>query len=172
MTKSKKVYSSNGVDPISDYGRTILEKLEDFMLESNKIEGENRLNPFDSEVAQAIYALGFEKFEDITGTHKSLTHHLKVSWSGKWRTVNVRVGNYIAPDWSQVPELMAQFWANWNSMDSWEAHNQFEKIHGFQDFNGRMGRLIWLSKAVREGYDFSIPFLHKYYYQTLSHLQK
>jgi len=33
-------------------------------------------------------------------------------------------------------------------MNSWEAHNKFEAIHPFQDLNGKVGRLIWLSKAI------------------------
>lgn len=150
----------------------IIEKLEKFMLESNRIEGEDHLNPMDSVVAQAIYATGFNNLEDNLGTHKTLTHHLNEDWSGKWRTCNVRVGNWHAPDWSQVPSLMSQYWDKWEQMDSWTAHNEFVKIHPFQDFNGRMARLIWLYKAINEGYDFSIPFLHKYYYQTLKHINE
>lgn len=154
------------------YDITILDKLKKFMLESNAIEGEKGLNPLDQGIVEAVYIDGFRNLEELLGTHKSLTFHLKESWSGKWRNVNVRVGNYHAPDWTQVPSLMAQYWNKWDQMDSWTAHNEFEKIHPFQDFNGRMGRLIWLSKAVKEGYNFSIPFLQMYYYQTLKHVNK
>jgi len=143
--------------------------LETFMIESNKIEGENELNPNDLKVIKKVYKLGFKNFEDILKYHSMLTDHLNVNWSGKWRVCNVRVGNYVAPDWSQVPELMAQYWKQFPEMDSWTAHNKFIKVHPFVDRNGRMARLIWLSKAKYERYDFSIPFLHKFYYQTLEH---
>lgn len=142
-------------------------KLEEFMLLSNKIEGELGLNPNDFKVSKRVYEKGINSLSDILEIHKDLTKHLKVDWSGKWRTCNVRVGNYIAPDWSQVPSLMAKYWDKWNEMDSWTAHNEYQKIHSFRDFNGRVGRLIWLSRAINEGYDFSISFLHSYYYQTL-----
>jgi Fic family protein len=64
---------------------------------------------------------------------------------------------------------MHNWFLDWDKMDSYEAHVRFEKIHPFQDGNGRIGRAIWLKKALNEGYDYRISFLHKFYYQTLSH---
>jgi Fic family protein len=147
----------------------MIQELEQFMLESNRIENEPGLNPCDLEVAQNIYNNGFQELKDILVAHQNLTKHLNIDWSGKWRICNVRAGNYLAPDWSQVPELMAQYWKQFPNMDSWTAHNEYQKIHSFQDFNGRIGRLIWLSKAIKEDYDFQRSFLHHYYYQSLRH---
>lgn len=141
--------------------------LENFMLESNKIEREERLNPNDLIVIKKVCDEGIRDLDHLKDLHKIITEHLDVDWSGKWRTVGVSVGSYSPPSWTEVPEMMLQFWNNFDKLDSWEAHNRFESIHPFQDFNGRMGRLIWLSKAMQEGYKFNISFLHLYYYQTL-----
>lgn len=146
---------------ITDY------QLSQFMLQSNEIEGEVGLNPKDIEVARKAIELGFNSLDDILSAHRLLTQHLKVNWSGRLRNVSVTVGGNYTPPPEIVVGRMEGFISNLPLMWSWKAHNEFEFIHPFQDFNGRMGRLIWLSKAVKEGYDFSIPFLQKYYYQTL-----
>jgi Fic family protein len=154
--------------------RVILEinYLEKFMLESNSIEGEDYLNPSDIIVAKEVIEKGIKNLKHLQKLHSIITKHLQVSWGGKWRTVNVKVGSYKPPLWQEVPELMLMYWSNFDHMDSWQAHNEFEHIHPFQDFNGRMGRLIWLSKAIKEGYNFRYPFLQKYYYQTLNNFRR
>lgn len=149
-----------------------MENWKKFMLESNQIEGEDRLNPGDAEAFNWA-TTGIEVEAHILHCHYLLTEHLSVDWSGKWRTCDVRVGGYIAPRHQLVPGLMERFIAQLHihRLNSWQAHNAFQKIHPFEDFNGRTGRLIWLSKAMHEGYDFELSFLHKYYYQTLSNLR-
>lgn len=140
---------------------------EQFMLESNRIEGEDRLNPNDEDAFNFARA-GIDTLEQILDLHRILGEHLKEDWVGKWRQCDVRVGSYYAPDWGKVPYLMKQYVGELSSLSAHEAHNDFEHIHPFKDLNGRVGRLIWLSKAIHEGYDFEIPFLQKYYYQTLA----
>lgn len=66
---------------------------------------------------------------------------------------------------------MRAFWRTLPKLDAWEAHNRFQKIHPFEDLNGRTGRLIWLHKAIDEGYTGRIGFLHAYYYATLSRMK-
>ena len=140
---------------------------EKFMLESNRIEGEDRLNPGDENAFFCAISL-IDNLNDILGLHELLGEYLKQPWVGAWRKCNVQVGGYLAPGPLQVPALMEVYIQKFPDMDSYDAHNEFEKIHPFQDLNGRAGRLIWLSKAIDEGYDFGIPFLQKYYYQTLA----
>lgn len=150
-----------------------MENWKEFMWDSNLIEGEDRLNPGD-ERAFKFACEGIQSIDDILTLHRLLGSYLGQNWVGKWREIQVQVGLYLPPKPQDIPSLMNgydQGLIHFGTMDSWQAHNRFEQIHPFQDLNGRVGRLIWLSKAIHEGYDFSIPFLRKYYYQTLSHYQ-
>jgi len=70
--------------------------------------------------------------------------------AGKYRKVNVRVGNYICPTWTEVPKLMAEF-IGWYEIAKKQLHPfelaslvhlKFVKIHPFRDGNGRMARLL------------------------------
>lgn len=146
------------------------EEYKNFMLESNKIEGEDRINPGD-ELAVDVMLVRLNK-NSIFLAHSLLGEYLKEDWVGKYRDCEVRVGSYFPPVAENVPALMKKYFKELPMMDAWIAHNEFEKIHPFQDLNGRVGRLIWLKKAIDEGYDFSIPFLQAYYYQTLNHQQR
>lgn len=138
------------------------------MTESNEIEGEYQLNPNDEEVFETA-CMGIVDDADILHMHDRITEHLGVEWGGRYRLVDVRVGRSIPPPHHEVPAIMHEFFDMLPGMDSWTAHNTFEHIHPFRDFNGRIGRLIWASKAQEEGFTFKIPFLQKYYYQTLEH---
>lgn len=142
-----------------------------FMLDSNRIEGEDRLNPGDEEAVE--YAVrGMVNLQDLLNVHNILGKYLRQPWVGKLRTINVHVGLYSPPDHKELPKLIADYFKRFPFMDSFEAHNEFERIHPFQDLNGRVGRLIWLSKAIEEGYKYSIPFLQAYYYQALARYEK
>jgi len=141
------------------------------MLESNQIEGEDRINPGD-EKAFDFAVSGIKGLRHITDIHQILGAYLKKPWVGRFRDCAVTVGGHSCPHHTELVELMVEYVANLDDMDSWTAHNEFEKIHPFQDLNGRTGRLIWVSKAIDEGYDFSIPFLQKYYYQTLTQYER
>jgi len=137
-----------------------------FALESNQIEGESLVTEDQIEATKIAYELGNAlNLEDILNLHKKC---FKKEWAGKWRTCHVWVGRHTPPPPEEVPELMKEWYSNWDRMDAWEAHNSFEFLYPFQDGNGRLGRLIWLAKM--EGWDFQRTFLHFYYYQTLNHL--
>lgn len=50
----------------------------------------------------------------------------------------MRVGNYTPIIWEVVPKNMDLFFEHLLTMTAFEAHNEFEKIHPYQDFNGRL----------------------------------
>lgn len=137
---------------------------KDFMLESNRIEGENKINPGDKEAITIASLNGIDSLDMILAVHKALGDYLNKDWVGRWRKVNVVVGHYKPPSPDKIPMLMKEFIDKLYLMDAWTAHNEFEKIHPFRDLNGRVGRLIWLNKM---GCIPGIPFLQLYYYQTL-----
>ncbi len=167
---------------------TELMQLSEFMRRSNAIEGETEyidhvergvLHKNDVLVAGKALQLGKEgdalDKKTLLSWHKQLGAYLKEDgkvpeWVGRYRDVNVHVGRYAAPVPSKVPDLMKMYLSELWKMDAWEAHNEYQKIHPFQDLNGRIGRLIWLYKMVSQDKDpFQLQFLHAYYYQTLQH---
>lgn len=144
------------------------EQIASFMVDSNAIEGEHGLHPNDVEAARQFLSAPMTA-ASLLECHRLLAEHLQVDWAGRYRTCDVRVGDYRAPHFDLVPSLMAKFWRTLPKLDTFTAHNTFQKIHPFRDLNGRTGRLIWLHKALGEGYSFRISFLHAFYYDTLQH---
>lgn len=146
-----------------------------FLEESNRIEGEEwfelpteamefaldlvrrSIRPGDIEKLHELHRKPFTNFH---GGREPI--HF-----GRWRNIHVRVGRWTAPHPVEVGGLIAGYCADWKNMNAWEAHVRFEKIHPFEDLNGRVGRLLWLIKALEEGYDYSLSFLQTFYYQTL-----
>ena len=135
--------------------------LEDFVRESNRIEGILRDPTKDEIVAhKLLMALGKITVPDLEifvavvqpGAQLRRQHGL-----------NVRVGNHIAPPGgpiieTQLEDLLA------GDLDAYEKHCVYETLHPFTDGNGRSGRALWLWQM---GGEAPIGFLHRFYYQTL-----
>ena len=70
----------------------------------------------------------------------------EANFAGRWRTVNVLVGNHRPPEWRWVPELMkdliskSQYLTSIGDLYNW--YHNFETIHPYQDGNGRVGGVI------------------------------
>ncbi len=98
---------------------------------------------------ESLDSYSFFNINDLLDAHKILMAEILKN-SGKFRSVNVRVGEHIAPKANLVPILMQDLflWLKKSEehmlLKSCIFHYEFEFIHPFSDGNGRIGRL-WQS---------------------------
>ena len=80
---------------------------------------------------------------------------------GRYRTMRVRLGQFVPPPPSDVSGLMFELLEWWNKgapgispvLSSAIVHHRFETIHPFADGNGRTGRALALWELYRRGFD-------------------
>lgn len=94
--------------------------------------------------------------------HERICGDLFPEWAGRWRTVDVQVGNLCPPHYYLVPRLLRDYTgdlaARWNTLAPVTgplaletlafAEGRLLTIHPFFDFNGRVTRL-WLREILR-----------------------
>ena len=115
----------------------------------------------------ALYQSEFDSWpadERLTAEfHRRICHDLVPDWAGRWRSIEVRVGNLTPPPPHQVPVHMrnygADLLARWPAAAAAPsdftlellafAEGRFLSIHPFQDFNGRTIRLFLLELLRR-----------------------
>lgn len=99
---------------------------------------------------------------DLFRLHRIIASHvMDQGEAGRYRTFGVRVGYYVPPPASEVPDLMKSYLEWWNQkatewspvISSAILHYHFEEIHPFGDGNGRMGRALALWELYRRGFD-------------------
>lgn len=170
------------LEEASDHGRlpkrrrAMISEVAAFVRESNLIEGIER-EPTKDEIMQTFSFVGLAAL-----TMENVLTLQAVYAPGKPLRdrvgMNVRVGDYVAPGGGRniEIELMAII-GKLNKAkpglhdDPWKMHCAFETLHPFMDGNGRTGRALWAWHMLRLGLNpFSLPFLHRWYYQTLEHV--
>lgn len=149
--------------------------LEAFMRESNWIEGEReealqgKLHKNDLKASYNFLNSDLSE-KSLKKLHKLLAYDRPIL-RGDYRDVDVEIGGNLAPRPFLVKELMHNLFLDIHKFNSWEAHIKFEKIHPFEDLNGRTGRLVWAHKFLRERGFLPKSFLQQFYYQSISNFK-
>jgi len=107
-------------------------------------------------------ALETIRHDDVLELHRILAGEvMDQGEAGRYRTISVRVGDYLPPPADAVSGLMFELLEWWNTaatklspvLSSAILHHRFESIHPFADGNGRTGRALSLWELYRRGFD-------------------
>lgn len=126
--------------------------IEEFLRESNAIERVHSDAAYEDARAAWEYISDQEMLshEVIKTTHELLLANRQPQIAGEYRDVRVRVGGDLPPAPTLLDELMTSLLEQrvTTGFDAIDWHVQFEKIHPFEDGNGRVGRLVYLWHCV------------------------
>lgn len=134
------------------------------------ITDKNLLNEYEAKgITKAeLYVFGLDTDIEISASlilviHKTAFEEL-YDWAGRWRNINVLVGQLTPPEPAQIVHLVYQFINNLNFKISVSkthnefvetliyTHYEFVKIHPFNNGNGRTGRILLNLVAMKLGF--------------------
>ena len=128
------------------------------------IETSNHFRCIDMVIDQAGSALTEKLIKELHFVLKTGTSDSRKNWFavGEYKKLPNEVGGNDTTLPENVSEEMKKLLADYNSKenvtleDIIEFHVQFERIHPFQDGNGRVGRLIMFKECLKHGI---VPFI-------------
>ena len=128
------------------------------------IETSNHFRCIDMVIDQAGSALTEKFIKELHYVLKTGTSDSRLDWFavGEYKKLPNEVGGNDTTLPEKVSEEMKKLLAAYNSKESItlediiEFHVQFERIHPFQDGNGRVGRLIMFKECLKHGI---VPFI-------------
>ena len=128
------------------------------------IETVNHFRCIDMIIDNASSLLSEKMIKELHYVLKTGTSDSKLSWFavGDYKKRPNEVGGIKTTRPSEVPAKMKKLISEYNSNDNkclediLEFHVEFEKIHPFQDGNGRVGRLIMFKECLKYGI---VPFI-------------
>ena len=180
-TQIELTYNSNHIE-----GSTLTHEQTRFIFETNTIgvengpvnvddvvETANHFKCVDYIIDNAMKPLTESMIKELHFIHKNGTSDSRKEWFnvGEYKKMpNVVGGEETCPP-ERVKSEMKQLLTTYNSLEHKtfenivEFHKHFEKIHPFQDGNGRVGRLIMFKECLANNI---VPFIidekHKIYY--------
>lgn len=140
------------------------------------IETVNHFRCVDLIIDHATDKLSAQFIKQLHGVLKSGTTDSRKSWFavGEYKRLPNEVGGEATCPPEQVEEQMEALLADYNNGrhnldDILDLHVRFERIHPFQDGNGRVGRLVMFKECLNAGI---VPFiitdeLKMFYYRGL-----
>ena len=161
------VIFSSGSNPLFCTMNTLIKTddkdLETFLRESNAIENEYSDEAYtDSWKSWKFLA----NFDELTMTrllevHRILLLNIHNRIAGKIRTADVRVGYSMCVSYERVEEKLNKLleWIPKTEEEIKEWHVEYEKIHPFEDGNGRTGRIFMNWQRVLN--DLTLLIIHE-----------
>ncbi len=137
------------------------------------IETTNHFRCIDSVIENAQYKLSEKYIKELHFILKSGTGDSRKEWFsvGEYKKLPDEMGGIdtVLPEnvHDEIKKLLSEYNAKTNITidDIIDFHVKFERIHPFQDGNGRVGRLIMLKECLKNNITpFIIDDKHKYFY--------